>query len=230
LWFFSRSSTTKFNHVLAIDHVYGGINLLKYFYILATNPRTHCRIISLNFWNLKFLVFLVKKSFVNVDGPFLCLKNDGNSPPKKNSVTSLIFILMFSKKLDKFYDYFKDWALKNSKTFYVGIVYVSKVEMIRIIFKNLFIRSNFLFKFVISNFSCKQYFPWICTILSIFFWTRIAKLGKFETNKNMLVGEGSCWGHNPTTYITFTSAKIIKVKYILRSLIIYIVCFFLKVV
>jgi hypothetical protein len=54
------------------------------------------------------LWFLVKKSFVNVDGPFLCLKNDGNSPPKKNSVTSLIFILMFSKKLDKFYDYFKD--------------------------------------------------------------------------------------------------------------------------
>jgi len=28
---FSRSSTIRFNYVLAIDHVYGGINLIKYF-------------------------------------------------------------------------------------------------------------------------------------------------------------------------------------------------------
>jgi hypothetical protein len=44
---FSRSSTRIFNHVLVIDHVYGGINLLKYFYILAINPKTHCKFISL---------------------------------------------------------------------------------------------------------------------------------------------------------------------------------------
>jgi hypothetical protein len=57
---------------------------------------------------LKIFFFLIKKYFINLDGPFLCLQNDGNSAPKKNSVTSLIFILMVSKKLDKFYDYFKD--------------------------------------------------------------------------------------------------------------------------
>jgi len=52
----SRSSTRKFNHVLAIDHVYENINLLKYFYILATSHRTHCKIISLK----KKLVFKFK--------------------------------------------------------------------------------------------------------------------------------------------------------------------------
>jgi hypothetical protein len=48
-------------------------------------------------------------------------------------------------------------------------------------------------------------FPSNCTILSISFLTRIAKLGKFETNKNMLVKEGG--GHNPTIYVTFTFTK-----------------------
>jgi hypothetical protein len=43
-----------------------------------------------------FGIFILK-SFIDVHGPILCLKNGGNSPPKKNSVTSLIFILMFSK-------------------------------------------------------------------------------------------------------------------------------------
>jgi hypothetical protein len=46
LWCFSRSSRGRFNHVLAIDHVYGEINLLKYFCILDTSPRTHGTIIS----------------------------------------------------------------------------------------------------------------------------------------------------------------------------------------
>jgi hypothetical protein len=46
-----------------------------------------------------FLVFKNFKPFFDVDGPFLCLQNCENSP-QKNSITS-IFILMFSKKLDK---------------------------------------------------------------------------------------------------------------------------------
>jgi hypothetical protein len=45
--------------------------------------------------------------FVDVDGPFLCLQIYGNSPPKKHLVTSLTFMLMFSKKLDKVYNDFK---------------------------------------------------------------------------------------------------------------------------
>jgi uncharacterized membrane protein YbaN (DUF454 family) len=49
-WCFSKSSTIRFNHVLVIDHVYGGINLLKYFNILATSPKTHHKIIPLNFY------------------------------------------------------------------------------------------------------------------------------------------------------------------------------------
>jgi hypothetical protein len=31
---------------------------------------------------MKILGFLIKKSFVDVDGPFLCLQNGGNLPPK----------------------------------------------------------------------------------------------------------------------------------------------------
>ncbi len=49
LWCFSSSFTVRFNHILVIDCVYGGINLLKYFHILARNIRTDCRIISLKF-------------------------------------------------------------------------------------------------------------------------------------------------------------------------------------
>jgi hypothetical protein len=66
---------------------------------------------------------------------------------------------MFSKKLDKFYDYFKDWALKFSKTFYARIDYVLKVEIIRIIFKVLFIKSNSFFSnFWSQIFQYEQYF------------------------------------------------------------------------
>ncbi len=44
----------------------------------------------------------------------------------------------------------------------------------------------------------------------------------------MLVGEGG--GHNPTIYVTFTSTKEMKVKYILRSLKNMFFWFFFKVV
>jgi hypothetical protein len=47
------------------------------------------------------IILKIEKSFVDVVGPFVCLQNGGNSPPKKNSITSM-FILMFFKKLDKF--------------------------------------------------------------------------------------------------------------------------------
>jgi hypothetical protein len=40
-----KSFTRRFNQVLVIDHVYGGINLLKCFYILTTSPTTHCKTI-----------------------------------------------------------------------------------------------------------------------------------------------------------------------------------------
>jgi hypothetical protein len=53
----------------------------------------------------------------------------------------------------------------------------------------------------------------------IFFQTRIAKLGKFETNKNMLVGGGGGGGFFKTTiYVISIFTKEMKVKYILTSL------------
>jgi len=88
--------TKKFNHVLVIDHVYGGINFSKYFYIFVKSLKTHYKNISLKI--KLFFWFLNLKSFgdVDVNGPFLCLQNCGNSPPRKTFFTSLIFILMFS--------------------------------------------------------------------------------------------------------------------------------------
>jgi hypothetical protein len=32
---------------------------------------------------MDFFGFLIKKSFIDGDGPFLCLQNDENSPQKK---------------------------------------------------------------------------------------------------------------------------------------------------
>jgi hypothetical protein len=52
---------------------------------------------------------------------------------EKHSITSLIFILMFSKKLHKVYSDFKDWVSKISNKFDVGIVYVFKVVIIKLI-------------------------------------------------------------------------------------------------
>jgi hypothetical protein len=49
LWCSSKLSTRIFNHVFTIDHVYGGINLLKYFYVLVTSLKTHLKIYHLNF-------------------------------------------------------------------------------------------------------------------------------------------------------------------------------------
>jgi len=49
LWYFSKSSIRTFNHVLVIDHIWRCTSI-KIFYILGTSPRTHCRIISLNFF------------------------------------------------------------------------------------------------------------------------------------------------------------------------------------
>jgi hypothetical protein len=79
-WCSSKSSTKVIIHFKIINLVYGDINLLKYFYILATSPKTHYRIISLKKLKLEFLDF--KKSFVDVDGFFLCLEHGGNSPQK----------------------------------------------------------------------------------------------------------------------------------------------------
>jgi hypothetical protein len=45
LMFFNIMSTKTFTHVLDMDHVYGGINLFKYFYNSAPSFKTHCKII-----------------------------------------------------------------------------------------------------------------------------------------------------------------------------------------
>jgi len=52
--------------------------------------------------------FLIIKYFVDVDDPFLCFQNGGNSPHKNHLVISLIFILKFLKNLDKSYNNLKD--------------------------------------------------------------------------------------------------------------------------
>jgi len=99
VWCSSRSSTRKFNHVLAIDHVYGGINFLTYFYILATSFRTHSRIITLKKKLVIFLVFKIKNHLLMLMVPFDACKIVEIHHQKKHPVTSLIFILMFSKKI-----------------------------------------------------------------------------------------------------------------------------------
>jgi hypothetical protein len=77
---------------LAIDHVYGGIIFLKYFYILIASPRTDCKIISIK--KLKWIF----KNILLMLMAFLCLQNGGNSPHKKNIwLHQLMFILIFSK-------------------------------------------------------------------------------------------------------------------------------------
>jgi hypothetical protein len=52
---------------------------------------------------MKFFGFLIKKSFVDVDGPFLCLQNGGNLPPEFFFFCYLINIYFkFFKSLDRF--------------------------------------------------------------------------------------------------------------------------------
>ncbi len=53
---------------------------------------------------------ILKKSFVNVDGLFLCLKNGGNSPQEKPLAHIMINIYFKNlKTLDKVGDDFKNW-------------------------------------------------------------------------------------------------------------------------
>jgi len=83
---------------------------LKYFYILATSLKTHYKIISFlkkmeDIWFF-ILIYFLKNIFFDVDGPFM-FTNWWKVTTKTNSVTSLTFILMFSKKLDKVDNDFK---------------------------------------------------------------------------------------------------------------------------
>jgi len=102
----------------------------------------------------------------------------------KYSITSLIFILMFSKELHKVYSDFKDRISNLSNKFDVGIVYVFKVVTIKKIKIFLFIRSNmFSFKFVVSifwQFFCCLHFSLKLDNYFHFFPTRI---NKFKTKK-----------------------------------------------
>ncbi len=88
-----------------------------------------------------------------------------------------------------------------SNKFDVGIVYVFKVEIIRITFKFLLIRSNIcFFKFLIPicfHFFFVYIFIEFPHFFSIFFPRTIVKLRKFKTKKKMLVGGGG--GVNTTT-------------------------------
>jgi hypothetical protein len=52
------------------------------------------------------MILKIKKSYVDVDGAFLCLQNGENSAQKKNGYNINIYC-KFSKKLDKVYDDFK---------------------------------------------------------------------------------------------------------------------------
>ncbi len=71
---------------------------------------------------------------------------------EKHLVTSLIFILIFSKKKKKVYSDFKYQAHKFSNKFDVGIFYVFKVGIIKITLKPFFVRRDFFpFKLMISN-------------------------------------------------------------------------------
>jgi hypothetical protein len=68
--------------------IYGGTNLLKYFSILGTSTKIHCRIYHLKIYKNGFK----KKSFADVDGLSYAYKMV-EIHHQKNSVTSLIFIL-----------------------------------------------------------------------------------------------------------------------------------------
>jgi hypothetical protein len=76
--------------------MYGCTTLLKYLYSLATSLRTHYKIISLKNEIYIFLVFSMKKYFVDVDGLFYVCKMM-EIHHKKNSDTSLIFIYLLKK-------------------------------------------------------------------------------------------------------------------------------------
>jgi len=108
----------------------------------------------------------MKKYFIDVVDIFYVDKMLEIHHKKKNSIPSLIYILIFSKKLDKF-------------------IMISKIEIIIINSKFLFIKSNLLFFQIFGNVFV-VYIP--CINFSFFFPTIIAKLGKFKTRKNMLVG------------------------------------------
>ncbi len=67
----------------------------------------------------------------------LFLQNGGNSPQKKfNYIINIYF--WFSKKVDKVYDDLKDWIKKISNKFDLGVLYVSKIGIIRIKFLNFY--------------------------------------------------------------------------------------------
>jgi phosphotransferase system glucose/maltose/N-acetylglucosamine-specific IIC component len=81
-----------------------------------------------------------------------------------------------------------------SNKFGVGIVYVFKVGIIRIILKILLIRNNNFSIFFIPNFLQFRFYFIFCefALFKKNIPTRIAKLKKFKSKKKMLVGGGEC--------------------------------------
>jgi hypothetical protein len=149
---------------LVIDHVHGGINLFKYFYILATNPRTHCKIISLKKNSSILFFFKIENSFVDVDGAFLYLQNGGNSPPKEKLITSM-FILIFSKKLDKFMMISKI-ELKNFQIYFMLTLFIFlRLDLLKLL--------NFIYLLGVTFF-CSNFWQCFCCLhFSLNFFLKI---------------------------------------------------------
>jgi hypothetical protein len=90
----STSSISKFSHVLVINHIWR-YNILKYFYILVTCPRTHCKVLFFsNIWRI--LVFLILKILCWCWWPFFMFAKWWKFTTKKQLVTSLIFSFKIS--------------------------------------------------------------------------------------------------------------------------------------
>jgi len=96
------------------------------------------------------------------------------------TLTSLILILIFRKT------WIRLWSQRlNLKVFKINLM----LELFMCLMLELLELLLNLYSFMIKTFgNCFVFyiFSWICTIFSIFFPTRIAKLGKFETKK-------TCW-------------------------------------
>jgi hypothetical protein len=152
--------------------------------------------------------------------PFLCLQNGGNSPWEKTSITSLIFILKFQKNWIR-YIMMSNIELQS---FQINLM-LELLELLLIFYslKPTFLFQNFNLKFLTMLLLFT--FFWICTNFPIFSPTRISKLGKFETKKNVRWGggEGIIGLFKPKispNLIAFTFRKKIKnVNYILEYII-----------
>ncbi len=123
------------------------------------------------------------------------LQNGGNLPPKNKSITSLIFISIVSKKLDKFIVISKI-ELKNFQIYFMLEMFVFKIQIIRTTFKILFIRN--------SHFSIKIFNVKILASFSLFTFSFNFTIFPFFhqelPNKNIKKKE-TCWLGKGVNYL-----------------------------